>query len=114
MHSFVSGKWPGARHRHECEGNITVDPVETVCNDVDWIELNMTRVKWVGFCDHVLNFIKAEILFTNLFLENTFQIFNKQNIGTAHSYDSDCTRSVCRKQTKVSQSKSDFSHPDII
>jgi hypothetical protein len=42
---FVNGKWPGARHKHGCEGNITVDPVEKVCDDVDWIEMNMARVK---------------------------------------------------------------------
>jgi len=57
---FVSDKWPGARYRHGCEGNTTVDPVETVCDDVDWIELDMARLKWVGFCDHVLNFIKCK------------------------------------------------------
>jgi hypothetical protein len=56
-----------------------------MCDDADWIELNVARVKWVGFCDQVLNIIKAEILFTNLFSENTFQIFNKQNIVRAHS-----------------------------
>jgi hypothetical protein len=56
-----------------------------VCDDVHWVEMNIARVKWVGFCDHVLNFIKAEILFTNLFSENTFQIFNKQNSGSTHS-----------------------------
>jgi hypothetical protein len=56
-----------------------------VCNDVDWIEMNMARVKWVGLYDHVLNFMKAEILFTNLFSENTFQIFNKQDSSSTHS-----------------------------
>jgi len=63
----ILDKWPGARYRHGSEDNTTVDPVETVCDDVDWIELDMARLKWVGFCDHVLNFIKAKILFTNLF-----------------------------------------------
>jgi hypothetical protein len=59
---FVSDKWPSARHGHGCEGNINVDLVERVCEDVDWIELNLATVKWVSFCDHVLNFLKAEIL----------------------------------------------------
>jgi len=52
-----------------------------VCDDVDWIELDMARLKWVGFCDLVLNFIKVKILFTNLFSEKYIPNFQQ----TEHS-----------------------------
>jgi hypothetical protein len=77
---FVSDKWPVASHRQGCEGNIKVDLVERGCEDVDWIELNSARVKWVSFCDHVLNFVKAEILLIYEFILRKYISINNFSI----------------------------------